>query len=190
MNPVLSVAIPAHDEERSIGRCIESVSRSAARAGQPVEIVVALNRCTDRTREVAESLGANCTVEDRRSIAAVRDAAVRRGSADAIVTLDADSRMSTGTVARVLARVYDERFIGGGTFARPQRWSIGIAFSLLAVAPHVLRRRVSTGMFWFRREAFECIGGFDERLPSVEDLDFALRLKALGAERGKRYGTV
>lgn len=45
-------------------------------------------------------------------------------------------------------------------------------------------------MFWFRREMFEALDGFNEELVSAEDLDFAARLKALGRVRGKRYGTI
>jgi glycosyltransferase involved in cell wall biosynthesis len=90
MTFALSVAIPAHNEERYIARCIDSVRTSAALAGQPVEVVVALNRCTDRTREIAQSLGARCVVNDTKCIAAVRNCAVRATSAPAIATLDAD----------------------------------------------------------------------------------------------------
>jgi len=56
MKPILAVAIPAHNEEKYIGRCIESITASACLAGQPVEVVVALNRCTDSTQAIAESL--------------------------------------------------------------------------------------------------------------------------------------
>ncbi len=66
---------------------------------------------------------------------------------------------------------------------------MGIFFSLLAIAPYVFKRGVSAGMFWFLRESFECVGGFNEELVSAEDLDFALRLKAYGQTLGKRYGT-
>ena len=77
MKPVLSVAIPAHNEEKYIARCIKSIVIAARHASQPVEVVVALNRCTDRTREIAESLGAHCIVEDTKCVAAVRNAAIR-----------------------------------------------------------------------------------------------------------------
>jgi glycosyltransferase involved in cell wall biosynthesis len=190
MNPVLSISIPAHNEERYIGQCIESVLASAHRAHHAVEVVVALNRCTDGTRAVAEALGALCIVEDRRCIAAVRNAAIRASSAPAIATIDADSWMSEHTVAAVLERVYDRRYVGGGTFTRLERWSLGIVCSLLAVAPYVVGHRVSGGMFWFLRETFEALQGFNEHLVSVEDLDFALRLKALGRQRGQKYGTL
>jgi glycosyltransferase involved in cell wall biosynthesis len=188
--PVLSVAIPAHNEERYIARCIESIASSARLAGQRVEVVVALNRCTDGTRAVAEALGARCLVDETRCIAAVRNAAVRATSAPAVATLDADSWMAPGTVAEILKHVSDPRTIGGGTVIWPGRMSIGIFFSVLAIAPYVIRRGVSAGMFWFLRESFDAIGGFDESLVSVEDVDFALRLKAFGRARGKKYGTI
>jgi glycosyltransferase involved in cell wall biosynthesis len=190
MKQALSVAIPAHNEENYIARCIESITLSAAVAGQQVEIVVALNRCNDRTREIAESLGARCVVNDTRCIAAVRNAAVRATSAPAVATLDADSWMSEKTVSAVLEQVTSSQCVGGGTVTWPERVSPGILFSLLAVAPYVIKRGVSAGMLWFSRESFEAIGGFDESLVSIEDVDFALRLKAYGLARGKRYGTI
>ena len=60
---------------------------------------------------------------------------------------------------------------------RPQRLSAGILFSLMTVAPYVLMARVSAGMFWMTREAFDTVGGFDERLVSAEDYHFAVKLK-------------
>lgn len=47
-----SVVIPAHDEERVIGRCLESLAASTER---PLQVVVAANGCSDRTVEVARS---------------------------------------------------------------------------------------------------------------------------------------
>lgn len=190
MSPVLSVAVPAHNEARYIGRCIESVMASAQLAGQPVEVVVALNRCTDATQAIAESLGARCVEENRKCIAAVRNAAVRGGNAPAIATLDADSWMQPGTVAALLRHLADPRWIGGGASIWPERWSAGIVVTGLMVAPLAIKHRVSAGLFWCQREVFEALNGFDERMVSVEDLDFALRLRLLGKARGQRYGTL
>jgi len=190
MKPILSVAIPAHNEEKYIARCIQSIALSARLAVHPVEVVVALNRCADRTQEIAESLGARCVVENTKCIATVRNAAVRASSAPAVATLDAASWMSPNTVSEVIKRVYDARYVGGGSVIKPERVSVGIFLSLLVVAPYVVTQRVSAGMFWFLRESFNALGGFDESLISVEDLDFALRLKAFGKARGKRFGTI
>jgi len=64
--------------------------------------VVALNRCADPTRAIAESLGARCVVNDTKCIAAMRNAAVRATSEPAVATLDADSWMSENTVRAIL----------------------------------------------------------------------------------------
>lgn len=188
--PDISIAIPAHDEERYIGHCIESVFLSAQRARVNAEVVVALNRCTDRTQAIAESLGARCVAEERKCIAAVRNAAVRGGTARALATIDADSWMQPHTMGELMRHVHDERYVGGGAAIWPERWSLGIVLTGFVVARHVIDKGISAGMFWCQREAFEAIGGFDERMVSVEDVDFAVRLKALGKTRGQRFGTL
>lgn len=49
---MIGVCIPAHNEEASIDLCLASVIRSAlypGLAGEPVEIIVVLDHCSDRT---------------------------------------------------------------------------------------------------------------------------------------------
>jgi GT2 family glycosyltransferase len=60
----------------------------------------------------------------------------------------------------------------------------------IMLLPLVVRYRVSGGLFWCLREDFEAIGGFNESFVSVEDLDFATRLKAYGKSRGKKFATI
>jgi glycosyltransferase involved in cell wall biosynthesis len=190
MSPDISIAVPAHNEEAYIGRCIRSVQHSASVASASVEIVVALNRCTDGTRRIAESLGARCVVQDAKCISKIRNTAVRATTSNHIATLDADSWMAPETVSELLRHLRSSSYIGGGSTIRLERISVGIVFSLATVALHVLARGVSAGMLWFNRETFEAVGGFDETLYSAEDLDFAVRLKRLGRQRGLRYGTI
>ena len=45
-------------------------------------------------------------------------------------------------------------------------------------------------MFWFYKKDFEEIGGFDETLVSLEDMDFVARLNRLGIARGQKDGTL
>ena len=45
-------------------------------------------------------------------------------------------------------------------------------------------------MFWFYKRDFDEVGGFDEGLVSIEDLDFAAKLNKLGVSRGQKYGTL
>jgi len=58
------------------------------------------------------------------------------------------------------------------------------------VFPFVIARGVSGGLFWCYKRDFDAIGGFDESLVSVEDLDFAVRLKRHGRRTGRVFGTL
>ena len=189
-SPSVSIVIPAHNEEAFIGRCLDSIADSARHADTAVEVVVVLNRCTDQTRDIAQAKGARCVVEDRRCLAAIRNAGVRASTGEVVMTIDADSWMTNETIGEALRHLSNPRTIGGGSVIVPERLSVGIVFSLLAIAPYVLRHRVSGGLFWLRRETFDTLEGFDEALVSLEDLDFALRLKALGKARGQRFRTL
>ncbi len=195
--PRFSVVIPAHNEEKYIGRCLRAV-RSAAKYVSPdtVEIIVSANRCTDRTAQIAERYGAKVVANECTSIAAVRNAGVRVAQGEIIVTIDADSLMTKYSLVEIRKLLEGGRFVGGGTDPKFDRMSVGIAFSVLYVAVNLIPVMIknggylSGGMFWFFKEDFDGIGGFDESLVSLEDMDFAVRLKKLGQSRGQRYGTL
>lgn len=190
MNPAIAVAIPAHNEEAFIGACIRSALDSARYVAEPIEITVALNRCSNRTQEIAQQLSARCVVEDTKCIAEVRNAAVRASTAPYVVTIDADSFAKQGAISSIIRHLGSGRFVGGGSAITPERLSIGIDCSLALVVTHVLRAGVSAGMFWCEQTTFDALGGFDESLLGGEDLDFGIRLKRYGKERGLRYGTL
>ena len=99
MNPVFSVIIPAHNEEKYIRRCIRSVQRAAAEAGEETEILVVCNRCTDRTEEFAAAQGR------------------------ILETIDADNRMTKGTLAEIRDLLATGKYIGGGAPIRFERYS-------------------------------------------------------------------
>jgi len=185
-----SVLIPAHNEEAFIGDCLLSIKSAADKIPEEVEIIVALNRCTDRTAEIAVGHHAAIVKEDCKNLARIRNAAARAATGDIIVTIDADSRMSANMFVEIAANLSCGKTIGGGVMIRPERWSLGIFMSVLTVLPFLLIHRVSAGLLWCSRSDFEAVGGFNEALVSAEDLDFAKRLKAYGKKNGKRFKTI
>ena len=186
----ISVITPAHNEEALIGRCIESVSCSAAVTGVDYEHIVVLNRCSDRTEEIAKNAGCRVVEEEARNLSCIRNAGAKVAQNDVIVTIDADSWMSPNMLGEVRDALASGQFIGGGVRIRPERLSLGIVCSLGVVLPFFLWHRVSAGMLWCRREDYEAIGGFDETLVCAEDVDFAKRLKRHGRQARKCFGTI
>ncbi len=186
----ISVIIPAHNEEKYIAKCIDSISTAESNIDLPVEIIVALNRCTDNTEDIAKSYKAVTVKEDEKNIAKIRNAGVKVSTGDVLVTIDADSWMTPNMLQEVILNLQSGKYIGGGVRVKPERLSIGIFFSVLMVVPYMLKARISAGMFWLYKRDFVTIGGFDESLVSVEDYYFALKLKAYGKQKRLKYGTI
>ena len=188
--PRFSVLIPARNEEGYLPGCLESIKVAATPFPDQVEIIVALNRCTDHTEEIALKHGAKVVREDSRNLAKIRNAAAKVATGEIIVTVDADSRMTGNMLVEIDRLLRTGRYIGGGVPIRPERWSLGIGLTVMLLAVLLCWRRVSGGLFWCLREDFQAIGGFNENLVSLEDLDFAKRLKAYGKSKGKRFTTI
>ena len=196
MGTLFSVIIPAHNEEKYIGKCLRSIKRAAEKVPDKVETVVVANRCTDRTAAIARHYGAIVVDNSDRCISSIRNAGVRASGGRIIVTIDADSRMSPCSLAEIKSMLGSGRYIGGGAMPKFDRMSLGIAVSSAYVALNLIPVMIKSGgmlsgtMFWCMRKDFDRIGGFDESLVSLEDMDFARRLKALGDTCGKKYGTL
>jgi glycosyltransferase involved in cell wall biosynthesis len=186
----ISVVTPAHNEEHYLGKCINSVKAAAQNVSLHVEHIVILNRCTDRTEEIAISGDCRVVHENAHNLSRIRNAGVSEARGSIILALDADSWMSSNMLFEVIQYLESGKFIGGGVRIRPERWSLGIACSLMVVMPFVLWHRISAGMLWCYKSDFNAIGGFDESLACVEDVDFGRRLRDLGRKRCKKYGTI
>ena len=188
--PRFSVVIPARNEERFIGACLESIRVAAAPYEDQVEVIVVLNRCSDRTAEIARSFGARTIREDARNLATIRNAGARAAEGRIFVTIDADSIMSPGTLIAIDRALSSGKTIGGGTSIRPERFSAGIWATLMLLNIALAIWQFSGGLFWCFREDFEAIGGFNETLVSGEDVDFARRLKVYGKLAQRPFSTL
>jgi glycosyltransferase involved in cell wall biosynthesis len=185
-----SILIPVRNEENYLPGCLDSIRGAAVPFPDAVEVVVALNRCTDRSEQIALGYGAKVVRDDSRNLARIRNAAAEAATGQVIVTIDADSRMTANMLVEIDRLLRTGRFVGGGTMVLPERWSLGIVATGIMLSAVMLRHRVSGGLFWCLREDFEAIGRFDENWVSVEDLDFAKRLKVYGKSQGKRFKTI
>ena len=186
----ISIVIPAHNEERHLGRCLNSIARASQHTSSAVETIVVLNRCTDRTAEIARRHRCRTVSEDAKNLARIRNAGAAAARGTILVTIDADSWMHPRTLRDIERKLGSGRYVGGGTHVLPERLSLGILCSALAILPYLLRDGLSCGLFWCFRRDFEAIGGFDETFLTVEDLDFLRRLKQYGRLTKRRFGTL
>ncbi len=185
----LSVVIPAHNEERYVGRCIASIRKAAAALGEPVEIIVVCNRCTDATAQIALRQGARVVQDETRCIASVRNAGIAAARGRIIVTIDCDNRMTEGTLAEIVQLLESGRYIGGGAPLRFERYSFPLYCNDLLCRVAFRLTGLYCGIFWAEKRTFDAIGGFVEQ-KAMEDAATAKRLRAYGKQQGKRYTTL
>ena len=188
---MISVIIPAHNEEKYIEDCILSVRAAEKKLGGTVEIIVVLNRCTDRTESIARSYHAKTIIENAKNLSIIRNAGIRSATQPIVVTIDADSRMSEGMLVEVKKRLEKGNTIGGGVAnVQVDRLSLGIILTGVFLWAWIFwNYRISAGMFWFYKSDFDAVGGFNEKMLTVEDVDFAMRLKRRGRETQRPFST-
>jgi len=188
----ISIIIPAHNEEKYIGKCLESVSRASKLCKNQVEIIVVLNRCTDRTEEIAKSYDCIIVKNNDKNLAKIRNAGVEIASGEIIVTIDADTQMNEHVLSKAQENLISGKYIGGGVTGKFERMSLGIFVStLLLIGPLLFKYgAISVGIFWCYKKDFQSINGFNENMLMAEDADFAKRLKVWGKKNGKKYGTI
>jgi len=180
----ISVIIPAHNEEKYIGNCLDSINKAKEMFSKEVEIIVVLNRCTDKTEQISLSKNAKVIKEDSRNLSKIRNAGVKASTGEIIATIDADSIMSPDVLFEIDKALTSEKYIGGGIKIKPERYSVGIFLTYTIVNFLMFLTQMSAGLFWLYRKDFDMIGGFNEKLSIAEDIDFVKRLKIHGKKRG------
>lgn len=184
--PDISIVIPVHNEEHHLPLCLQAISHARAHFPGSLEVIVVLNRCTDQSEAVAKSWSCNIVREESKNLSAIRNRGILAAQSEIVVTIDADSRMHPRTLQRVSALLAHPRIVGGGVLILPERWSLGIIVTMLALLPIALYYRIGAGLFFFKRSAFNAIGGFDETRFSAEDIDFMVRLDRHARAQGCR----
>ncbi len=184
-----SLIIPARNEQALLPHLLRSVDQARAQyRGGPdaIEVIVVDNESTDDTARLARDHGCRVVREEKRVIAAVRNAGARAARGLILAFIDADSRIHPDTFNAIETTLQDEDYVGGATGVRLERMSLGIAMAYLVVVSIVLVMGMDTGVVFCRRKDFEAIGGYNEGHLYAEDVQFLWDLRRLGKRRGQR----
>jgi len=189
MKTHISVVIPAHNEEKYIKRCIDSIHEADSVFPGNTEIIVVCNRCTDKTETIARENGAVVLLNEDRCIAKVRNTGIAAAKGKIIVTIDADNRMSKGTLREIYTLLRSGRYIGGGAPIRFERYSFPLWCNDMMLRALASITGLYSGIFWAKKESFDAIGGFVDK-KAMEDVATAKQLKKYGKKYGKKYTTL
>lgn len=172
--PMVSVIVPTKNAAATLGACLASVR---AQTYPKMELLVVDNHSTDGTPAIAANADRVLTVGPERS--AQRNAGSANARGEYLLFVDADMELTPNVVDDAVALALQERV---SAIIVPEQ-VIGHRFWTIC---RMLENRCYYGddlieaPRFFAREAFEAVGGYDERLVASEDWDLALRLRQRG----------
>ncbi len=186
---MISVIIPAFNAERTIGRCLEALTRQSL-PGEDYEVIVVDDGSTDRTRLIVERYAGVCLLtQERRGPAAARNAGATQARGDILLFTDADCEPTVDWLERMSAPFCSEAIAGvKGAYQTRQRGMIPRFVQIEYEDKYDRMARdeyidfIDTYSAAYRRAVFLENGGFDTLFPtaSVEDQEFSFRLARLG----------
>jgi glycosyltransferase involved in cell wall biosynthesis len=211
LRPVLApapdlVALPVAVVVCTLGRPEQLADCLTSLAGlrtAPAELIVVDNDPSDpRSAEVAHRFGAQVVPEPRRGLSAARNSGIRAASSPVVAFLDDDCRVEPGWLDDVAADFADPLvaavvgYVGAGELETDAQWLFEAQGGFErrhhvevrdgAVAGGWGAAGFGDGNVFFRREAFERIGGYAEALGpgtparSAQDADMLYRLMEEG----------
>ena len=94
----VSVVIPAYNEAKNIGACLDAI---LAQTVKPDEIIVVDNNSTDQTAEIARAKGARVITEKVQGITAARSAGFDAAQYDIIARTDSDTIVNPDWIEKI-----------------------------------------------------------------------------------------
>ncbi len=183
-----SFIIPAYNEEEWIAQSVRAIQDASNANSLAYEVIVVDNHSTDGTEKQAKEAGASVVHEPIRQIARVRNRGAQAAEGAYLVFIDADTIVSERVVGKMAAKLRTGEVVGGGAIVASDRQDSVMDYSLHIWNTISKRFRLAAGSYLFsRRETFEQIGGFNERLYATEEIDLSIRLGRRGAREGLRF---
>ncbi|HBU28241.1 TPA: hypothetical protein DEB00_03975 [Candidatus Uhrbacteria bacterium] len=180
----VSIVIPAKNEEANLERLLTQLGAQSMRS---FEVIVADAFSTDRTREIATSLGA--IIVDGGLPGTGRNVGAAAARGDVFVFMDADAVLPSNHFLRdILAELLRKQLDVAAIDILPSdgSWLDVLTYRVYNMYVHALGRRlphaVGTCML-AKRFVHEAIGGFDETITLAEDMHYA-RLGSMVGEFG------
>ena len=184
---MISVVIPAYNEEKVVRECLESLKRQDFTGGY--EIILADNGSTDTTAQIARDMGVRVVSCNHKGVSYARQTGAEAASGEIVVQADADTVYPTWWLSRVQqgfkAHPRAVAVAGAFIYQEPPWWAgfeyfirvLGNILTILLLGrPYV----ISGANFAFYKKSFTLIGGYHHGAYSSDQIDIATRLSQVG----------
>jgi len=178
---MLSIIIPTLNEEKRLPRLLDSFKKQDL---EDYEVIVADSDSADKTRDIARSYG--CRITSGGLPAKARNQGAKIAQGDYFLFLDADMAIAPGGLKKLLAEFAKRKLDVAAFFLRPfgnnlfHFWAYTLfhnwpLFVLQKIVPY------GTAAALIKKELYQQIGGYDEKVVFLEDSVFLKK----AAQQGK-----
>ena len=185
-----SIIIPAFNEATELPATLAAIRTAMESQSLTGECIVVDNNSSDATADVARSAGADHVVfEPINQIARARNAGVAASQGQHLIFVDADTRIDPALLSEALHLLATGSCVGGGAVIEFEGEIGPIGRISIALWKRISQlTRTAAGSFLFcRRDAFEAIGGFDQKLYASEEVRLSRLLRKWGRAHEMRF---
>lgn len=170
---MLSIIIPAHNEEKYIEGCLKSITHQKY---SDYELIIVCDSCTDNTKQIAQKYTKKVYEIKKKNVSCARNLGARKATGDILVFLDADSLIASNMLVEINSAIRNG-YIGGVTKTKSLEnlWKANVMWELGNIFRHFYI--TASGIFFCKTHEFT---GYDESRHLAEDTDLILKLKKKG----------
>ncbi len=181
--PSISVVIAAFNEEKYLPKTLKSLQ---SQTDKEFSILVVDNNSTDNTAQIARSFGAKVVTEKKQGVVFALNRGIHEANTEIVAMTDADTVVEPKWIESIRKRFEDEKVVGATGSIVPKGsflYQIIARFfydGFLILHEKIGRPHLIGFNFAVRKDAFEKIGGLNEKYTMSPDVEVGLRLKRLG----------
>ena len=190
----ISLIIPAFNEEKYIGQCLDSVVKNSN--GSFFEIIVVDNRSTDNTNVIASRYpNVKVVHEDKKGLTRARQRGYVESKGEILAYIDADTIMPEGWYEKVIKEFNSNENLaclsGPGYFydvSKVDQWLLkNIYWRIVTMITYYLVGYMTLGAnFAIKKDVVDKMGGFDTSIEFYgEDTNIARRAHQFGKVKFK-----
>lgn len=187
---MISIVIPAYNEEESIGRTLQSLVDQ--KTNQEFEVVLVNNNSTDNTvreaKKFEKKLNLRVIDEHKKGRGTARATGHAHAKGDIVISTDADTILPSHWLDAITKPFLNENVVAVtgpwkmfGIPRKTQHWMVKM--QKIAQWPY----RIVFGHYWLtgfnmavRRSAYQKCGGFNPEINAHEDIDITNRIRKYG----------
>jgi glycosyltransferase involved in cell wall biosynthesis len=182
--PFISVIVPALNEEKLIESCLKSIKNQDYKG--KYEIIVVDGKSKDKTVEIAKKYADKVIIAEKRGIAVGRNAGAKVAKGEILLFVDADTILCFNVLSEISKAFRKKSVVGVSCPVIPLSSKIR-DFLIYWIYDQIAKTSIKTknphiaGICCaYRKDVFEKVGGFNEKLKVYEDVDLSKRVSKFG----------